>query len=676
MERADLEQWRAREVARLLTLVETQRRYYQEIVASIPVGLLVLSSDLGVILANAAIRNIFGWTTGESMRRRLDSWLPSWLLDRIEEVLKTGVPQINLMLDTEGGRPRRVRVGILAIRNWDDESAREALLTIEDITDLQGFERTDLPRTGPTAVAAEPLPAPAQIPEPSVPKPALDPTELIDSLDAAVWALKISNREFIFVSQQAERLLGFPRQHWTEHAAFWTDRIHPLDRDRVVESYQHAIARREPFLAEFGSLTANGRLLWLRETARLLFDDEGNPEFLVGITVDVTERRMQERQLAQSERVEAVTRLASRMAHDLNNMLMILTGYGEELLNGLPVASSLRSDVQEVLGAAERMSGLTSQLLAFARRQSVTLEPLALEAALGGLAIRLTAAAGPDVLLELKPAAQRNYVQTDLGQLEQVLTSLVKHVARIMPVGATIVLETSRTAIREGPIDPRAPLAPGEYAVVSITAPRRGDAGQPVSFDWFLNGRNTSEDAPALAQAYGMVRQWGGDIAALDEPAELSGFRLYLERIEIAPPEAPEIAPVPEPAAAPEPALETILVVEDEAGIRALVRKILRRQGYQVIEAANGEDALGKAQEFEAPIHLVITDMMMPRMGGRELVERLRERDQDLKVLFVSGYSDDATVYARDLGPGTEFLQKPFTLGSLLEKVKEILALK
>jgi PAS domain S-box-containing protein len=666
MERTDLDQWRAREVARLLTLVETQRRYYQEIVASIPVGLLVLSSDLGVILANAAIRNIFGWTSGESMRRRLDAWLPVWLLDRIEVVLKTGVPQLNLMLDTEGEHRRRVRIGILAIRNWDDESAREALLTIEDLT---GLEAPPAEATAPAIV--EMPPALAQISAPG-----LGAAELIDHLGAVIWALKIASKEFVFVNQEAEKLLGFPAQHWTEDASFWRGRIHPLDRDAVLESYQRAIDRREAFIAEFRALTSDGRLLWVRETARLLFDGDGNPEFLVGITVNVTERRLLERQLAQSERVEAVTKLASRMAHDLNNMLMILTGYGEELLNGLPTASSLRADVQEVLGAAERMSGLTSQLLAFARRQSAALDALALEAALNGLAIRLTAAAGPDVLLELKPSSEHNYVQADLGQLEQVLATLVKHVARTMLAGASITLETSRIAVREQPTDRVAPLKPGEYLVVSITAPRRVDDpdAHPVSFECFLNGRNPSDDSAALAQAYGMVRQWGGDLAVLDDPAEHSGFRVYLERIEISPPEVPETAAEPEPVAAPEPQLETVLVVEDETGIRTLVRKILRRQGYQVIEASNGEEALLKTEEHGAPINLVITDMMMPGIGGRELVERLHRQDPRLKVLFVSGYTDDNAVYARDLPPGTGFLQKPFTLGSLLEKVKEILS--
>jgi two-component system cell cycle sensor histidine kinase/response regulator CckA len=373
-----------------------------------------------------------------------------------------------------------------------------------------------------------------------------------------------------------------------------------------------------------------------------------------------------------------VTKLASRMAHDLNNMLMILTGYGEELLNGLPAASSLRADVQEVLGAAERMSGLTSQLLAFARRQSAAVEPLALEAALGGLARRLSAAAGPDVLLELKPSDERNYVKTDLGQLEQVLDALVKHVAQRAPVGGSLRIETSRVEICEESTDPAAPLRRGEYVEISITAPRRTDGGMthPVAFETFLNGKNPSDDSSALAQAYGMVRQWGGDLAALDEPGERSGFRVFLERVEFSPAEVREAAPEPEAVVAPEPEMETILVVEDEAGIRALVRKILRRQGYQVVEASNGEEALLKCQENGAQINLVVTDMLMPRMGGRELVERLHEKAPDMKVLYISGYTEDAAVYARDLPPGTGFLQKPFTLGSLLEKVKEILAAK
>ncbi len=425
--------------------------------------------------------------------------------------------------------------------------------------------------------------------------------------------------------------------------------------------------------------------MWLREYARVLpaaeGSAEGQPRYMIGVAVDVTERRMLEDQLLQSERVEAVSRLASRMAHDLNNMLMILTGYSEELLTSLPAGSTLRADVQEILAATDRMSGLTSQLLSFARRQSSAAVEMDLESTLGRFGPRLSALLGTHVGLELRLAGEPNRVRADMAQLEQVITAIVERARQAMHAGEKIVLETSRMEVTEDLRRPNAPLQPGNYAVISVIAP-----GQPLDaeakaamFECSLPGKEPWDDVAAtLSRAYGIVRQWSGDISVSNGPRSATVFRVFLPRLESpagAVAAEPAIAVEPPPAA-PEPPtpLATILVVEDEAGIRALVRKILRRQGYEVLEAANGQDALALCREHGQRVELLITDVLMPQMGGRELVERLQTQGHDMKVLYVSGYTDDATVYSGDLPPGTAFLQKPFTLGSLLDKVKEVLA--
>ena len=688
MERTDLDQWRAREVARLLALVETQRRYYQEIVASIPVGLLVLSSDLSILLANGAARKIFGLHSGESPRR-MDTVLPASLLDRIEEVLKTGGRQTGVMVET-GRDQRRLRVGILAIRSWDEEAAEEALLTVEDLTGVAVAPALEAPvievSPEPVVEAAPPIetPAPADAPSADVP-PAISAQQFVDNVDAIVWAVELPSMKFVFASPQAEKLLGFAPEHWTSHPSFWLDRVHDSDRDWVAQSYQRAIDRGTPHSCEFQAITAGGGSVWLREYARLLpgaeSGAEGQPRYMVGIAVDVSERRMLEDQLAQSERVEAVSRLASRMAHDLNNMLMILTGYSEELLTTLPAGSTLRADVQEILAATDRMSGLTSLLLSFARRQPGNLVEMDLESALARFAPRWNALLGTHVGLELRASGGPNRIRADFGQLEQVMTAIVERARQAMHAGEKIVVETSRMEVTEDLRRPNAPLQPGAYAVVSIVAP-----GQPLDaeakaamFECSLPGKEPWDDVAAtLSRAYGIVRQWGGDISVSNVSRSSMVYRVFLPRLESP---AGEAAPQPaiaiEPAAAPPetPApVATILVVEDEAGIRALVRKILRRQGYEVLEAANGQEALALCREHSQRIELLITDVLMPQMGGRELVERLQTQGHDMKVLYVSGYTDDATVYSGDLPPGTAFLQKPFTLGSLLDKVKEVLA--
>jgi len=654
MERADLEQWKAREVARLLALVETERRYYQEIVASIPVGLLVLSSDLAIISANRAIRKIFSLRSGDSPRGRLDSLLPGWVLDRVTEVLKTGVAETDIVVDI-GREGKRVRVGIQAIRNWDDEASQEALLTIEDLTGVEIAPQ-------PQAAAAEPEAFPA--------------SELIDNLDAIVWAVELPSMNFLFVSRQAEKVLGYGAEQWTTNPSFWMDRVYAADRDWVTQSYRRAMDRAEGHACEFRAVTADGRLAWLRESARLLKDDEGHPAYFIGVTVDVTERRELEDQLVQSERVEAVSRLASRMAHDLNNMLMILTGYGEELLNGIPAGSPLRGDVQEILAAAGRMTGLTTQLLAFSRHPGSAAGTVSLETVLSGVKTRLA-----KLQLDVKLSSDAAAVKADAAQLEQVLTSIIERARLGMQAEGRIAIETSHLEIKEDLRRADAPLRPGSYAVISITntgRPLEGEA-RATLFETVLPGKDAVDEAAgAVSRAYGIVRQWGGDISVSNGPVEGSVFRVFLESVgEHVAAQGEPVALIPEVVApADETHLETILVVEDEAGIRALVRKILRRQGYEVLEASNGDEALIVCREHTGTLDLLITDVMMPQMGGRELVDRMREQCRGMKVLYVSGYTDDASIYSGNFPPGTAFLQKPFTLGSLLDKVKEVLATK
>lgn len=669
MDRTDLDQWRSREVARLLALVETQRRYYQDMVASIPVGLLVLSADLRIQMSNAAARKILGLQIAETPRR-IDTILPPALLDRIEEVLKSGALQTGIVLETARGK--RIRAGIQPMRNWDEEAAQEALLTIEDLSDVAapaeaaGGEAQSK-QAPETEAAAQPAAAP------------ISAEQFVDNVDAIVWAVELPSMKFVFANRQSENLLGFAPEHWTSHPHFWWERIAEVDRNWVIRSYQRAIENHEPQSLEFQALTASGSIVWLREHARLIPTTEEQPQYLIGIAIDVTERRMLEDQLLQSERVEAVSRLASRVSHDLNNMLMILTGYSEELLSNLPAGSNLRADVQEILTASDRMSGLAGQLLSFARRPAGAVSEMDLESTLERFRPRLSALLGTHLNLEFQMSAQPSRVRADMAQLEQVMVAIIERARQPMHAGENIVIETFAADFTENLRRPSAPLPPGSYAVILVSAP-----GQPLDpdaraamFECSIPGKEPWDDvAASLSRAYGIVRQWGGDISVSRGPQSETQFRVFLPRVEPITAEAAVPATAVEAPPAPEqPApLATILVVEDEAGIRALVRKILRRQGYEVLEAANGEEALALCRETGRQIDLLITDVLMPQMGGRELVERLQSQGHQMKVLYVSGYTGDATVYSGELPPGTAFLQKPFTLGSLLDKVKEVLA--
>jgi PAS domain S-box-containing protein len=666
MERADLEQWKAREVARLLALVETERRYYQEIVASIPVGLVVLSPDLSIVSANRAVRKIFGLRSGEALRGRLQGLLPEWVLEQVPEVLKTGIPRINILVEPEKDDPRRLRIGILPIRNWDDEGA-EALLSIEDLSITEQAPQMALP------LAVAPAAAPAQV---AAAPAAKEPAEALENVSAVLWILELDTSRFTFVSPRAADLLGFPAEHWTTTASFWVDRVHPLDREWVLQSYQRAIEGGKSHVCEFRASTADGRVVWLRESSRVISDAEGRAQRLAGITTDVTERRLLQDQLVQAERVEAVSKLSARLAHDLNNMLMIVTGYAEELLNELPESSSSRGDVQEILTATERMSGLTSQLLAFARRPGAPSGAVELENLLGTVQQYLRVLLGEQIELELKLSRESNRVRADASQLEQIIAALVDRLREMAKGKGRIRIETSRYAITEDLRRPDAPLKPGFYGLITISGTGRPFEHEAKSslFESVLPGKEPWDDSgSAVSRGYGTVRQWGGDIVVDSTAADGPVIRVFLPLLEE--PVEKEIVPAPVEVAPVEavPHLETILVVEDEPGIRALVRKILHRQGYEVIEAANGDQALAICREHPGSIHLLITDVIMPELGGRELVDRFHQMRPDAKVLYVSGYTDDTAIYSGNYPPGTAFLQKPFTLGALLDKVKDVL---
>ena len=644
MERADLEQWRPKDVARLLTLVEGQRRYFQEIVAVLPVGVLVLSAEYEIVLANAAIRKVLNLPENGPLRLRLDALLPSWVLDRVEQAMNTRTAENNLLLDTGPGR--RLQIGIVPISGWNENGGLEALMTVQEVG-AAGAPALGPPPSGPVATRRSAA--------------ALTAADLSDDLAAVLWAVEPRTLRPLFVSAQAQKLLGFAAHFWINNPSFWTDRVHPADRERVMQFYQRALKNDGESACEFRSVRSDGEIVWLRETVRVVPDAAGQAIYLAGITVDVSARRMLEAQLVQSERVQAMQKLAGRMAHDLNNMLMILEGNAEEVLSRLPASSDLRGEVEAMVAAARRITDLTGHLLAFSRRPPAITESVDLDAVLRLIGQKLG----------VKTSLSRSRVTANAGELEQILTTVV---AAAGPLPAALTLEASNIEIREELLHQDAPLPPGDYALITIAGPGGRRELIENSFERFLPEKGAADDtAIRLAQAYGRVRQWGGDMAVAGTAETGTIFRIFLQRSgEAENPVRPAIEPS-EPGT--ERPLATVLVVEDEAGIRALVQKFLRRHGYQVLEASNGEQALETVREHRGPIDLVITDMIMPNMGGRELAERLREQKADLKILYISGYTDDATVYASELPAGSAFLQKPFTLSALLEKVRGLLAL-
>ena len=593
MERTGFEQWKPREVARLLALVETERRYYQEMVAALPVALVVLASDRSIVSANRAFRRIVELRYEELRQKSIDQILPSpELIERIRNAHVHGDTAPFFLNMGE----RRFRVAAVPIRSWEDEMEPETLLMLDDLS-------------GPEIAGSL---APVR-------QTGLDPA----GMPAVLWQADASTLSFTYVGGAAEQLLGLPPTQWLASPHYFSERIHPEDRAEVMALFQAVASAGGEATAEYRALSATGADVWCRETIRVPAPapDHAGTRTAAGIITGIAQRRQLESQSKTAASIDALRALSARLAHDLNNPLMIVNGYGEEMLNALPASDPLRADLTEMLAATGRVSDLAAHLLGFTRPQAnapakINLRPLL--ATLGVDSLDISTFADPDQLRDAIQALAANATKT---------TCTTELIAEHLP---------------------SATLKPGTYARIAIET-----AAPPEPFESFL-------PAKSATRAYLNIRQWNGDIFSSPQ-----GFAIYLPYAESETREEP-----PAPVALPEPAppLQTILVVEDEPGIRALVRKILKRECYEVLEAGSAEEALEIASAHQPRIDLLLTDVMLPKMNGRDLAAALQESRPDVKVLYVSGYTDDESV--RTAG---NFLAKPFTLGALTEKVREAL---
>ncbi|MDQ6760870.1 MAG: PAS domain-containing protein [Acidobacteriota bacterium] len=712
MERTDLEQWKAREVARLLALVETERRYYQEIVAAVPVGLLVLAQDLSIVSSNREVRKIFGLRSGEPVGARLETLLPPAAFDRVREVLESGSPQNDVFIDTQEEPARHLRVSIQSIRTWDDDKENEALVTIQDLSALP------LPSDASNAAGE---------PGGNLLNGALPASELLENLDAVVWAAELPSMKFLYVNEKAQELLGYPAETWLNTPDFWKERIHPEDRDWVVKSYERAMDNWSRHSCEYRAQTSYGKVLWMRETARLLVDEQGKTKHLIGIAVEVTQRKILEDQAIRSQRVDALGKLGTRVSREIHNLLMVISGYGEELIHGLPESHPLHADLQEILSATDRLRGLANQLSLFSRRPSSQPSPVDLSSFMSRIQPAVQNALGEKVHLDVKMFPATIGVQADPAHLEQLVLALAQRSQSVMNDGGTFTIECSPLEITEDLRSHTAVLRPGVYATISIEddGPTPGPDARAATFESIGTVRESKDrrelkdlevkDNPALlARLYGFVRQWGGDISVSPNSPRGTAFQIYLQRIAessapslrateetatentaaeenvVAQPEpagehpapAPDLnaeaaaAPDPPPVPEPEPVRETILIAEQDAGIRALVKKILKRQNYIVIEAGSAEDAIKAAEEHGGTLDLLIADVAGSQLDGSRLTKKVTEQYPGTKVLYLSGYTDDPSAESADVPENAAFLQKPFTLGSLLTKVKVLLGTK
>ena len=444
----------------------------------------------------------------------------------------------------------------------------------------------------------------------------------------------------------------------------------PAERQRLVD--RDTYTDREYDEVEATWKRKDGRLLTVQLSVRASRNAARRVEYYETFVRDVTEQRRLQTQLVQSQKMEAVGRLAGGIAHDFNNLLTVITTSCDLLLEDLDAKDPKREDVDQVRKAADGAAALTRQLLAFSRQQVLTPQVVNLGDVVYGVEKMLRRVIGEDVDLVTVLGADAGAVKADVGQLEQVLMNLAVNARDAMPTGGKLTIETAN--VEHDPDYAReqeaAPVSRFVMLAVSDTGTGMDEATKARIFEPFFTTKELGKGTGlGLATVYGIVRQSGGFIWVYSEPGLGTTFKIYLPQVDAAA-QAGTATTAPGPS---RQGTETVLLVEDAAAVRSVIHEALARQGYTVLEAPNGGEALAIAARHPGPIHLLLTDVVMPGLSGRQLADQLARGRPDTKVLYTSGYTNDAVVRHGVLESGIAYLQKPFTLDGLARKVREVL---
>jgi PAS domain S-box-containing protein len=388
---------------------------------------------------------------------------------------------------------------------------------------------------------------------------------------------------------------------------------------------------------------------------------------------DVTETRTLEQQLRQAQKMEAIGRLAGGIAHDFNNLLMVISGYSEFLLERLGPDPRLRGPAQEIANATQRATSLTRQLLAFSRKQLLAPKILDINEVVTENLKMLTRMIGEDIDLVMVPSIAIGAIRADPGQIDQVIMNLAVNARDAMPSGGRLTIETANVSLDENFARTHAPLVPGDYVMLAISDTGVGMDVDTQSriFEPFFTTKGAKGTGLGLSTVYGIVKQSSGFIFVDSQPQRGTTFRAYFPRVDAR--EEPVAMQDAFGLPRPERGQETILLVEDEANLRHLARQYLETQGYKILEAEDGAAALQIAAGHQGPIDLLLTDVIMPGMNGRELARRVVAQRPDVRVVYMSGYTENAIGHNGTIDVGINLLQKPFSLPALKDKVREVL---
>ena len=491
---------------------------------------------------------------------------------------------------------------------------------------------------------------------------------LFDSNPHAMWVFDVETLAFLAVNDAAVRLYGFSRE---EFLGMTIKEIRPLEEVPALLEYLPTM-RDSPSLpaTQVKHRKKDGSLLEVAGASNPI-EFRGRRARLV-LATDVSEKKRLEAQLMQAQKMEAVGRLAGGVAHDFNNLLGVITGYSDLLLKDLGPQHAGSKRVEEIQKAAERGAALTRQLLAFSRKQVLQPRILDINEVVADVEKMLRRVIGEDIQLVTTPGAGIGRIRADPGQIEQVLMNLVVNARDAMPKGGRLTFETANVALDDTYAREHPEVQPGPFVMLAVSDTGVGMDAQTQAhiFEPFFTTKEQGKGTGlGLATVFGIVQQSGGSISIDSRLGLGTTCRIYFPRVQDdlpRPPPAPPGAPLPR-------GTETVLLVEDADPLRVMIHEILDEAGYTVLECADPEEALRRVSTLDASVRLMLTDVVMPGLSGPDLAKRVRIARPEIKVLFMSGYTDEAMGLHGVLAAGTQFIQKPFTADALIRKVREAL---
>ncbi|MCB0191997.1 MAG: response regulator [Anaerolineae bacterium] len=496
---------------------------------------------------------------------------------------------------------------------------------------------------------------------------------LVEQLPAITYIVELGpTRRTVYISPQIEAVLGFSPEAWLADPELWIKQLDPRDREQTVTAVQRADATGAPLNIQYRTLHKSGDVVWLHNLSQRisLADEPGRVHHRHGVMFDITARKQLQDQYLQAQKMEAIGQLTAGIAHDFNNLLTVINGFAGLMKQQLSPVDPVQEMVDKILLSGERAANLVRQLLTFSRKQITEPQVLDLNRVVTGMKAMLERIIGEQIQVETHLATDLWSIEADLTQMEQIIVNLVVNARDVMPQGGRLVIETANIVLDTHFTATHLAAKPGKHVLLSIsdTGPGMTPDMKERLFEPFFTTKEQGTGL-GLATVYGIVKQSGGQILVYSELGQGTIFKIYLPRVEA----SLSVSEAKQPEADTLDGTETVLLVEDDFGVRQMVGDTLRAHGYRVLVAEEPETALLLAAAHEAPIHLLLTDVIMPQMNGRELYQRLAAQRAGLKVLFMSGYTHNVIAPHEVLQEDTAFLQKPFAIRGLLQKVRTVL---